>query len=49
MRGQAHVVFSNVVDSNLAMKSLQGDNFFGKNLVIQRAKTQSHIIERLES
>ena len=33
MRGQAHIVFRDVYTSSQAMRSLQGYEFFGKELV----------------
>jgi RNA recognition motif-containing protein len=33
MRGQAHVVFKDVQASTQAMRSLQGFDFFGKEMV----------------
>lgn len=48
MRGQAHVVFRDVQTATLAMRELQGFEFFGKEMRIQYAKSKSDIIARLE-
>ncbi|CAN6629364.1 U2 small nuclear ribonucleoprotein B'' [Trichomonascus vanleenenianus] len=47
MRGQAHVVFADVEDATLALKSLNGTMFFGKELKMAYANGQSHAISRL--
>ncbi|KAL9112385.1 MAG: hypothetical protein Q9227_003227 [Pyrenula ochraceoflavens] len=47
MRGQAHIVFRDVQASTQAMRSLQGFDFFGKDMKITYAKGQSHVFARL--
>ena len=48
MRGQAHVAFSDLTGATLALKALQGQKFFGKNLKISYAKSKSHAIAKLD-
>ncbi|RKF57098.1 U1 small nuclear ribonucleoprotein A [Golovinomyces cichoracearum] len=48
MRGQAHIVFRDVQTATLAMRELQGFEFFGKEMRIQYAKSKSDIIARLD-
>ncbi|KAE8350174.1 RNA-binding domain-containing protein [Aspergillus coremiiformis] len=47
MRGQAHIVFKDVQASTQAMRSLQGFEFFGKQMKIVYAKGTSDVIARL--
>ncbi|KAJ5142049.1 uncharacterized protein N7443_006765 [Penicillium atrosanguineum] len=47
MRGQAHVVFKDVQASTQAMRSLQGFDFFGKEMKIVYAKGASGVIAKL--
>ncbi|PWY76174.1 RNA binding domain protein [Aspergillus heteromorphus CBS 117.55] len=47
MRGQAHIVFKDVQASTQAMRSLQGAEFFGKQMKIVYAKGASDVISRL--
>ena len=44
MKGQAFVVFEDIVSANTAMEELNGMNFFGQKLDIQFAKTTSHVV-----
>lgn len=48
MRGQAHVVFRDIISASLAMKECNGTFFFGKEMHISYAKGQSDIISKLE-
>ncbi|RQM06976.1 hypothetical protein DH86_00000122 [Scytalidium sp. 3C] len=48
MRGQAHIVFRDVQAATQAMRSLQGFDFFGKEMQIQYAKTKSDTIAKLD-
>lgn len=48
MRGQAHVVFRDVQTSAQAMRSLQGFEFFGKEMKIEYAKTKSDYVAKLD-
>lgn len=48
MRGQAHVAFSDLATATLALKALQGFNFFGKEMDISFAKTKSNTIAKLD-
>ncbi|KAH8815022.1 hypothetical protein F5884DRAFT_160405 [Xylogone sp. PMI_703] len=48
MRGQAHIVFRDVQTATQAMRSLQGFEFFGKELHIQYAKSKSDTIAKLD-
>ncbi|KAG7691393.1 hypothetical protein KL930_005307 [Ogataea haglerorum] len=47
-RGQAWVALSSIEEAQAALSSLNGQLFFGKQLVIQYSNTKSHIIEQLE-
>ncbi|KPI45852.1 U2 small nuclear ribonucleoprotein B'' [Cyphellophora attinorum] len=47
MRGQAHIVYRDIQTSTQAMRTLQGFDFFGKELVIVYGKGQSNIIPKL--
>ncbi|KAJ5894399.1 U1 small nuclear ribonucleoprotein A [Penicillium taxi] len=47
MRGQAHVVFRDVQASTQALRSLEGFEFFGKEMSIAYAKGSSNIIAKL--
>lgn len=46
MRGQAHVIFADATDAQIALKSLEGEFFFGKPLVLQFSRNKSRIIEQ---
>ena len=48
MKGQAFIVFKDVQQAGEAMRSLQKFTFFGKELNIQYAKSQSEIIAKKE-
>ncbi|KAF2141802.1 uncharacterized protein K452DRAFT_308860 [Aplosporella prunicola CBS 121167] len=48
MRGQAHIVFKDIMHATQAMRSLQGFDFFGKNMAIDYARGKSVIISKLE-
>lgn len=48
-RGQAHILFDSVENSNLAMKCLQSEDFFNKQLVIRYSKTESKLLRIDES
>jgi len=48
MRGQAHIVFRDVHTATQAMRSLQGFDFFGKEMQISYAKTKSDTIAKLD-
>ncbi|KAK2626526.1 hypothetical protein QTJ16_003701 [Diplocarpon rosae] len=48
MRGQAHVVFRDVQTATQAMRSLQGFEFFGRQIQIQYAKSKSDVIAKLD-
>lgn len=48
MRGQAHVILNNADSAELALKSLQNFNFFGKPLHIEFSKSKSKIISRID-
>ncbi|KAJ5309143.1 hypothetical protein PENANT_c014G02240 [Penicillium antarcticum] len=47
MRGQAHIVFKDIQASTQALRSLQGFEFFGKQMKIVYAKGPSHVIAKL--
>ena len=47
MRGQAHVVYRDIQTSTVAMRALQGFDFFGAQVKIVYAKGQSYIISKL--
>ena len=49
MRGQAHIIFANVMHATNAMKSLQGKPFFEKDLHIEYSLKKSKIISNLEN
>mmetsp|Transcript_3203 Transcript_3203/g.3477 ORF Transcript_3203/g.3477 Transcript_3203/m.3477 type:complete len:223 (+) Transcript_3203:60-728(+) len=48
MRGQAWVVFQDVVSATNAIKGKQGFSLYGKSLKIQFAKSKSHVTARKE-
>lgn len=48
-RGQAFVVFSSVDDAEDALEFLQGQELFGRKLVVQFAKSKSDIVVKRES
>ncbi|KAK5990772.1 U2 small nuclear ribonucleoprotein B'' [Cladobotryum mycophilum] len=48
MRGQAHVVFRDIQAATQAMRSLEGQNFLGRPLKIQYAKSKSHFVAKLD-
>ncbi|MCJ1373507.1 U2 snRNP complex subunit msl1 [Loxospora ochrophaea] len=48
MRGQAHVVYRDSQTSMQAMRSLQGFDFFGKEMKIQYGKGKSDTIAKLD-
>lgn len=49
MRGQAHIIFANIMQATNAMKTLEGKPFFGKELHIQYSLKKSKIISNLEN
>ncbi|KAG9702398.1 RNA binding domain-containing protein, partial [Aureobasidium melanogenum] len=48
MRGQAHILFRDVSSSTQAMRSLQGFEFFGKEMRITYATTKSDTLAKLD-
>ncbi|GAO15527.1 uncharacterized protein UV8b_02990 [Ustilaginoidea virens] len=48
MRGQAHIVYRDVQTATQAMRSLEGQEFLGRNLKIQYAKSKSHFVAKLD-
>ncbi|KAK9324110.1 hypothetical protein V1517DRAFT_318779 [Lipomyces orientalis] len=48
MRGQAHIVFSDVPSATQALRSLQGVIFLGKELHIEFAKSKSNSVAKLD-
>lgn len=48
MRGQAHVILNDPLSAELALKSLQDFNFFGKPLHIEFSRNKSKIISRID-
>ncbi|KAF5021835.1 hypothetical protein F66182_6128 [Fusarium sp. NRRL 66182] len=48
MRGQAHIAFRDVQSATQAMRSLEGQEFLGRNLKIQYAKSKSNFIAKLD-
>ncbi|KAG5933650.1 hypothetical protein E4U60_004350 [Claviceps pazoutovae] len=48
MRGQAHIVFRDVQTATQAMRSLDGQEMFGRKLKIQYAKSKSHFVAKLD-
>ncbi|KAI4788084.1 RNA-binding domain-containing protein [Aureobasidium sp. EXF-8845] len=48
MRGQAHVLFRDVSSSTQAMRSLQGFEFFGKEMKITYSATKSDTLAKLD-
>lgn len=47
MRGQAHLIFSNIESATMAMKLLQNEQFFHKPLVINYSCNTSNVITRV--
>ncbi|KAK8925389.1 hypothetical protein H634G_10896 [Metarhizium anisopliae BRIP 53293] len=48
MRGQAHIVYRDVQTATQAMRSLEGQEFLGRQLKIQYAKSKSHFVSKLD-
>jgi len=48
MRGQAHIVYRDIQTATQAMRSLQGFEFFGKEIQISYAKSKSDTIAKLD-
>ncbi|KAK4186455.1 U2 small nuclear ribonucleoprotein B [Podospora australis] len=48
MRGQAHIVYKDIQTATQAMRSLNGFEFFGRELKISYAKSKSNIIAKLD-
>lgn len=48
MRGQAHIVFSDVSDAIVALRALQGFVLFDKPMKIDFAKGKSHVIAKMD-
>jgi len=46
MRGQAFVVFADIIGASHAYRELQGLEFFDKSMVIQYAKTKSDVVAK---
>lgn len=47
IKGQAFIVFGDINEAKLSMRSLQGELLFGKELKIAFAKNESHIVDKL--
>ncbi|CZT17974.1 related to small nuclear ribonucleoprotein U2B` (U2 small nuclear RNA-associated protein B`) [Ramularia collo-cygni] len=47
MRGQAHVLFRDVQSAQLALRSCNGFEFFGREMRISYAKSRSHTLAKL--
>ncbi|KAI9893644.1 MAG: U2 snRNP complex subunit msl1 [Vezdaea aestivalis] len=48
MRGQAHIAFRDLGAATQALRSLQGFDFFGRELRIEYARSESQVYGRLE-
>ncbi|OAA45930.1 Nucleotide-binding, alpha-beta plait [Beauveria brongniartii RCEF 3172] len=48
MRGQAHIVFRDIQAATQAMRTLDGDEFLGRTMKIQYAKSKSHFISKID-
>ncbi|KAK7422601.1 hypothetical protein QQZ08_009407 [Neonectria magnoliae] len=48
MRGQAHIVFRDVQTATQAMRALEGQEFLGRELKIQYAKSKSNAVAKLD-
>ncbi|KAK3940052.1 U2 small nuclear ribonucleoprotein B [Diplogelasinospora grovesii] len=48
MRGQAHIVYKDIQTATQAMRSLDGFEFFGREMKITYAKSKSNIISKLD-
>ncbi|KAM7223166.1 U2 small nuclear ribonucleoprotein B' [Rhypophila decipiens] len=48
MRGQAHIVYKDIQTATLAMRALDGFEFFGMKLKISYGKGRSNIISKLD-
>jgi len=45
LRGQAHVVFSSVINASVALKCLNGEDFFGKPMGVKYSWNVSKVVE----
>ncbi|PHH75471.1 hypothetical protein CDD80_2341 [Ophiocordyceps camponoti-rufipedis] len=48
MRGQAHIVYRDIQTSTQAMRHLDGQNFLGRPMKIEYAKSKSHFVSKLD-
>lgn len=48
MRGQAHICYKDIQTATQAMRSLNGFEFFGRELKISYAKSKSNVIAKLD-
>ncbi|KAK9478283.1 hypothetical protein V1514DRAFT_294312 [Lipomyces japonicus] len=48
MRGQAHIAYSDAASATLALRSLQGITFLGKELRIAYSRSKSHAVAKLD-
>ncbi|CCH44563.1 U1 small nuclear ribonucleoprotein [Wickerhamomyces ciferrii] len=48
LRGQAFIVFTDPKSANIAMRSLQGDEFFGKKLKFDFSHEESKVLQSLQ-
>ncbi|KAM5355936.1 hypothetical protein ACJ41O_002582 [Fusarium nematophilum] len=48
MRGQAHIVFRDVQAATQAMRSLEGQEFLGREMKVQYAKSKSNFVAKLD-
>lgn len=49
IRGQAFIIFTSIESASLALRSLQGEEFFNKSLKIEYSNTKSKKIEEFEN
>jgi len=48
MRGQAFVVFGDIISASNSIRELQNFNFFGKEIVIEYAKKKSDVVAKMD-
>lgn len=48
MRGQAHIIFSNVMEASVAVKRLEGFMFFDKPLKVAYSRKTSKLVRQIE-
>ncbi|KAJ6786805.1 hypothetical protein PWT90_03856 [Aphanocladium album] len=48
MRGQAHIVFRDIQAATQAMRTLDGEEFLGRAMKIQYAKSKSHFVSKID-